>query len=177
MSANGNTLAVGAIGEDSASTGVNADQADNSLQRSGAVYVFVNDGVSWQQQAYIKASNTGEGDDFGRAVSLSEDGNTLAVGAAEDSASMGVNGDQDDNSESSGAVYLFVRDSGLWRQQAYIKASNTGFADSFAFAVSLSGDSSTLAVGAREEGSAAIGINGDQNDNSADRRAGAVYLY
>ena len=177
LSANGNTLAVGAIGEDSASTGVNADQADNSLQRSGAVYVFVNDGVSWQQQAYIKASNTGEGDDFGRAVSLSEDGNTLAVGAAEDSASMGVNGDQDDNSESSGAVYLFVRDSGLWRQQAYIKASNTGFADSFAFAVSLSGDSSTLAVGAREEGSAAIGINGDQNDNSADRRAGAVYLY
>ena len=178
LSADGRTLAVGATGEDSASTGVNGDQSDNLEQSSGAVYVFGSDGGTWQQQAYIKASNTGEGDRFGWAVSLSEDGNALAVSAAgEGSAATGINGAQDDGLEASGAVYLFVRDGGLWQQQAYIKGSNTDLADSFAFAISLSGDASTLAVGARWEDSAATGINGDQNDNSADRRAGAVYLY
>ena len=34
----------------------------------------------------------------------------------------------------------------------------------------------TWAVGARLEDSSAVGIGGDQNDNTADK-AGAVYLY
>jgi hypothetical protein len=40
LSANGNVLAVGAPLEDSAATGVNGNQADNSLQDSGAVYLY-----------------------------------------------------------------------------------------------------------------------------------------
>ena len=40
MSADGTTLAVSAPGEDSAATGVNGNQADNSSADSGAVYVF-----------------------------------------------------------------------------------------------------------------------------------------
>ena len=40
LSADGNTLAVGARGEDSNATGVNGDQNDNSAQASGAVYVY-----------------------------------------------------------------------------------------------------------------------------------------
>ena len=40
LSGDGNTLAVGADHEDSAATGVNGDQADNSASDAGAVYVF-----------------------------------------------------------------------------------------------------------------------------------------
>ena len=70
---------------------------------------------------------------------------------------------------------MFKRSSGIWQQQAYIKASNTDEGDGFS-AVSLSADGTTLAVTAGGESSLATGINGDQNDNSADN-AGAVYLY
>ena len=180
LSADGSTLAAGALFDQSAATGVNGDQNDDSADDSGAVYVFVRSGEFWQQQAYIKASNTGEDDTFGVAVSLSADGNTLAVGAdREDSAATGIDGNQNDNSTfESGALYIFVRSGEFWQQQAYIKASNTGQDDSFGGAVSLSADGDTLAVGARGEGSAATGFNGDQNDNSTPASAsGAVYLY
>ncbi len=178
LSADANTLAVGAHREDSAATGINGDQNNNSARSSGAVYVFIRNGETWQQQAYMKASNPDEGDFFGRDISLSADGNTLAVGAAEEgSAATGINGDQNDNSASeSGAVYVFVRNGRIWQQQAYVKASNTEFRDRFGGAVNLSADGNTLAIGATEEGSAATGINGDQNDNSA-QLSGVVYVF
>src|SRR6185436_14690346 len=77
--------------------------------------------------AYIKASNTGAGDNFGSQVVMSADGMTLAVSApSEDSAALGVDGIQtDDGAADSGAVYVFVRTGATWRQQAYLKASNT----------------------------------------------------
>jgi hypothetical protein len=50
---------VGALAEDSSATGVNGNQTDNSTAWSGAAYVFVRDGTTWTQQAYLKASNTG----------------------------------------------------------------------------------------------------------------------
>jgi hypothetical protein len=167
------TLAVGALEEDSAATGVNGNQSDDSAPESGAVYVFTRSGSVWSQQAYLKASNTGEGDVFGWPVSLS--GDTLAVGAPYDSsAATGVNGNQSDNSAAgSGAVYVFVRNGGVWRQQAYFKASNTGEGDIFGYPVSLS--SGTLAVGAPYEDSAATGVDGDQSDDSA-ADSGAVYV-
>ena len=126
------------------------------------------------QQAYLKASNTDGGDKFGYAVSLS--GDTLVVGAVwEDSNATGVNGNQADNSASkSGAAYVFTRSGGVWSQQAYLKASNTEAGDYFGNAVSLSGD--TLVVGAYLEDSNAIGVDGNQADNSASK-SGAAYVF
>jgi hypothetical protein len=40
VSVDGDTMAVGAILEDSAATGVNGDQSDNTAGSSGAVYIF-----------------------------------------------------------------------------------------------------------------------------------------
>lgn len=40
VSGSGDTLAVGAMGEDSSATGVNGNQADNSALQSGAVYIL-----------------------------------------------------------------------------------------------------------------------------------------
>jgi len=177
LSADGKTLVVGATWEDSAATGINGDGSDNSSDYSGAVYVFVHSGGLWQQQAYLKASNTDATDSFGRSVSLSADGFTLAVGAVDDSAATGINGDASDNSAtSSGAVYVFLRSGEQWQQQAYVKASNTNLNDEFGHSLSLSANGDTLAVGAINEGSGATGINGDQSDNSV-TSAGAVYVF
>ncbi|MCX7800604.1 MAG: FG-GAP repeat protein, partial [Fimbriimonadales bacterium] len=178
LSADGNTLAVGARLEDSNATGVNGNQSNNSASDSGAVYIFTRSGSTWSQQAYIKASNTEAFDNFGYSVALSADGNTLAVGApGEDSNATGVNGNQLDNSASaSGAVYIFTRSGSTWSQQAYLKASNTEAGDGFGFSVALSGDGNTLAVGSRFEDSNATGVNGNQWDNSA-INSGAVYIF
>ena len=178
LSADGNTLAVGATGESSNATGVNGNQANNSASVSGAVYVFTRAAGVWSQQAYVKASNTEVLDSFGVALAISADGNTLAVGATlEDSNATGINGNQADNSANeSGAVYVFTRANGAWAQQAYVKASNTEAGDSFGFRLALSGDGNTLAVGAFSEDSSANGINGDQANNGASG-AGAVYVF
>ena len=178
LSDDGNTLAVGAIGEDSDATGIDGNQAGNTASNAGAVYVFTRTGTAWSQQAYVKASNTAPADNFGHSVALSGDGNTLAVSAlAEDSAATGIDGDQADNSASdAGAVYVFAHSGGMWSQQAYVKASNTELADGFGRSVDLNGDGNTLAVGARFEASIATGIGGNQASNSA-AQAGAVYVY
>jgi hypothetical protein len=104
----GDTLAVAAAEEDSAATGVNGNESDDSVVDSGATYVFRRAGGEWSQHAYVKASNTGADDRFGGSIALS--GDTLAVGAVrEDSAATGLNGSQaDDNAVNSGAVYVFA---------------------------------------------------------------------
>ena len=222
----GNTIVVGAPGEDSG----NRSPADDSLPESGAAYVFVRNGTTWTQQAYLKASsiganynfgssvaisgdtlavgapadggaglgagavfvftrqldvwteeaavrglNTGPGDRFGISIALS--GDTLAVGATgEDNNAIGIRPSHAENDlrVESGAAYIFVRSGTTWSQQAHIKASNPDGFDEFGWAVALSGD--TLAVSSREERSSAVGINGNQTDNSA-LAAGAVYVF
>jgi len=169
----GNTLVVGAAWEDSAATGINGNQLDNSSTNSGAVYVFVRDGVGWSQQAYLKASNPDNDDYFG-SVAIS--GDTLVVGSpGEDSNARGVNGDQSNNSgTNSGAAYVFVRSGTNWTQQAYLKPSNTEFGERFGTGVAIDGD--TIVVGAWIESSGSPGVNGDENDNSVPA-AGAAYVF
>ena len=178
LSSDGNTLAVGAINEDSAGRGIDGNQADNSATEAGAVYIFTRSGGMWSQQAYVKTSNASAGDEFGFSLALSSDGSTLAVGAPlEDSGATGIHGNQADNSAAeAGAVYIFTRSGGMWSQQAYVKASNTGAGDRFGASAALSSDGNTLAVGARNEASATTGINRDETDNSAPG-AGAAYLF
>ncbi|VAW45024.1 probable outer membrane secretion protein -Rhodobacter capsulatus [hydrothermal vent metagenome] len=170
----GDTLVVGARFEDSGATGVNGDETDNSMDNTGAVYVFTRTAGIWSQQAYLKSSNPDDGDFFGSAVAIS--GDTIVVGARnEDSSSNGVNGDDTDNSMSNaGAVYVFTRVAGIWDQQAYIKSSNPDMTDFFGISVAVSGD--TLVVGAHFEDSNATGVDGDGSDNSSSQ-SGAVYVF
>jgi trimeric autotransporter adhesin len=156
LSADGNTLAVGAAGEDSNATGINQNETNNLADNSGAAYVFTRSGSTWSQQAYVKASNTGVNDNFGHSVALSADGSSLAVGAhAEDSSATGINGNQTNNlAADSGAVYIFTRSGSTWTQQAYVKASNTGANDYFGYSIALSAEGNTLAVGALGEAEA-----------------------
>ncbi|MEO8427506.1 MAG: FG-GAP repeat protein [Verrucomicrobiota bacterium] len=178
VAVSGDTVVVGAPGEDSNASGVNGNQSDNSLSFAGAAYVFVRSGTNWSQQAYLKASNPDFEDNFGSAVAIS--GDTVVVGADnESSKATGVGGDQTDNSAShSGAAYVFVRNGTNWTQQAYLKASNTGAADEFsAFeggALAVSGD--TIVVGSNHEDSDGIGVNGNQGNDRA-MESGAAYIF
>lgn len=146
VSISGDTIVVGAPGEDSSGVGVNGNQMGSGAPDSGAAYVFVRSNGTWAQQAYLKASNAESGDQFGHSVDIFND--TVVVGArGEDSNSTGVNGNQSDNStEASGAAYVFVRIDGAWTQQAYLKASSTDPSDFFGESVSISSDSLVISA-------------------------------
>ena len=109
LSSDGKALAVGASGEESAATAIGGDQADNSADNAGAVFMFLRANEEWSQETYIKASNSEKGDYFGGFLTMSGDANTLAVSAShEQSSAVGIGGDQADNlAFQSGAVYLF----------------------------------------------------------------------
>jgi hypothetical protein len=183
VSLSGDSLAVGADGEDSNQTTITngaTPSADNSAAMSGAVYVYRRIGNTWAHESYLKAANAESNDWFGISVSLS--GGTLAVGAyLEDSHQTTItNGgaaSADNSANESGAVYVYLRSDSSWTQEAYIKAANSGVRDLFGGSVSLSGD--TLAVGAVGESSNQTTItNGStaSSDNSS-AGSGAAYIY
>lgn len=178
-------ILVGAPWESSAASGVNGDQADNTKTGAGAAYIFAyTSGTgTYPLLAYLKASNPDPVDNFGNSVALSYMMDAVVGAYYEDSASPWVNGDQADNSAyNSGAAYYFyfqVGEGGGFKQGAYLKASNPDADDRFGWQVAISreifsGNPPAL-VGARQEDSAATGINGDQADNSA-VNSGAVYF-
>lgn len=180
LSGDGNTLAVGMDGDSSNHTGVFVvPPASNTLAtNSGAVFVFIRAGGAWQAQAYLKASNTRAPHRFGNNLAMSSDGNTLVVPSYRDNSSArGFNGDQADTAAvDAGAVLVFRRSAGSWAQQTYLKAPNTGAGDRFGGRVAISGDGTTLAVGASTEDGGSNGVGGNQIDESR-TNAGAVYLY
>jgi hypothetical protein len=177
ISGDGNTIAVGATDERSLSTGINSIP-NTSGTDAGAVYVFVRNGITWTQQAYVKPTVIESFDAFGVSVSLSADGATLAVGVQNEASGSAGNGplDPNDNSkQGAGAVCVFGRSGMQWSQQAFLKATNPDLDDAFGRTVALSGDGSTLAVGAINEASGSAGVGANQSDNSA-AKSGAVYV-
>lgn len=200
LSRDGATLAVGAPQESSAATGVDGNSADdcgapaevNCARAAGAVHVYVRNAGGWSHQAYLKASNTDPGDEFGAALALSESGNDLLIGAPREDSVARYGQDnltlpeaQGDNAAvDAGAAYLFRRDAdGTWDQLVYLKASNTLInsdvtrGDLFGSAVSISDSGALLAVGAPLEGGQAIGIGGDASNTTSTANNGAVFLY
>ncbi len=196
----GNTLVVGAPGEDGSAATINGADDDSAVD-AGAAYVFVRSGSAWTQQAYVKPIENKIGYGFGRTVATT--GGRATVGAKE-------------------AAFAFVRSSGDWSQQAYLQpqgiasgygasvsmtgtrlvvgsggnqdvgvevylrsgeiwsfeqalvAPSSAGQDRFGAAVSIFG--LTIAVGAPDEDSIADGINGDTSNNGA-TNAGAAYVY
>ncbi|MDH5693447.1 MAG: FG-GAP repeat protein [Gammaproteobacteria bacterium] len=161
----GDTLVVAASREDG---------DDDSLDNSGAVYVFIrNSDGGWDQQAVLTASNGQNFDRFGISVALHDD--TLAVGAfGEDGDANSTIDNSNNNTNHAGAVYVFTRDDkGEWSEQAYLKASNPGEDDFFGESLALFGD--TLAVGVRREDGDAKSTAETPNDKA--QNAGAVYIF
>ena len=179
------TLVVGAPRESSNQTSITngtTSSANNSNSDSGAIYVYTRSGTTWTQEAYIKASNSEEADQFGYNVSISAD--TIAVGVyLEDSDQTTITNSSitaassDNSNSSSGAVYIYKRTGTTWAQEAYIKSFNNDASDFFGQSVSISGD--TIVVGAPGESGSGTTITNSTslvttNNNPS---SGAVYVY
>jgi hypothetical protein len=118
---------------------------DTSARESGAAFVFVREGKTWQQQAFLKPQNNGTGYRFGFQVALN--GPTAIVGAySEGSGTTGINSRPDTACIEAGAVYVFRRQAADWTQTNYVKASHTSDFDHLGIALDFDGH--TLVTGA-----------------------------
>ena len=127
-----------AISKDENTVIVGAAKDDTGDTNSGSAYIFTKSGSSWSQQAQIQGSDTSGFDEFGTSVSISEDGNTVIVGAIGESASGSF----------AGSAYIFTRSGSTWSQQAKIQSSDIQAGDRFGNAVSISDDGNTAIIGA-----------------------------
>lgn len=140
LSSDGNRVAIGAINSD--------EGGDNS----GHVRIYEWDGSAWTQ---LGDDIDGEAmdDRFGHAVSLSEDGSIVAIGADQD----------DENGSNTGYASIYEWDGTSWTQLGdNIDGENTG--DRFGRTISLSDDGSIVAIGA------------DRNDGNGND-AGHIRIY
>ena len=80
----------------------------------------------------LLASDGAAGDSFGTYVSV--DGDTAVIGARND----------DDNGHNSGAVYVFVRNGGVWTEQQKLLASDGVAGDQFGWSVSVDGNTAVI---------------------------------
>lgn len=121
LSSDGQTAVVGAF-DDSAS--------DISI----SAYVYVRFGDTWIEQAKLRAEGGSIfGHYFGCSISLSGDGQTVAIGSYGDDGSKG-------------SVIIFVRSRSSWTQQAKLVASDGTDGDWFGYSSSLSGDGLTVLI-------------------------------
>ncbi len=176
VAVSGDTVVVGAPGEDGSATGVNGTPNELAAGSAGAAYVFIRSAGLWSQQAYLKPAAVGPGgqagDHFGWSVAIS--GDTVVVGAPdEDSATTGVNSAPAEGATNSGAAYVYTRNGGVWSQQAYLKSAVVIASDEFGYSVAVNGD--TLVVGAYDEGSSTTGINTTSNVSAPG--AGAAFVF
>ena len=171
VAVNGDTIVVGAPGEDSSTAGINSTPNEDS-PNAGAAYVFFRSGGIWSQQAYLKSHQVSQLDDFGGSVSV--DGDTVVVGASgEDSSTTGINSKPDEWSARSGAAYIFLRTGSTWNQQAYLKAGKNSLFGHFGDSVAVSGN--TVVAGSPYEPSSTTGVNSIPNE--AVSEAGAAYVF
>ncbi len=134
MSGDGSVIAVGAPGYPG--------------DHTGNVFVFARPNTGWADASSsitLEATSADANDDdrFGASVSVNADGTRIAVGAPGDESGKG-------------AAYVFTRSGGTWAASSAPTAkltAGTGAADGDAFgtSVSISGDSTTLIVGAPGE--------------------------
>lgn len=136
ISKDGNTLAVGAVYADV------SGRADE-----GNVLVFARSGGAWKLQQKLSGTEGKAGDVFGFAISISTDGNTLAVGAP---------GADANSVADQGTVSVFARSGGAWKQQQTLSATNGEAKSNFGSSVSLSSDGNTLAVGGPNAGKGSV---------------------
>jgi hypothetical protein len=124
LSADGSFLAVGA--------------PNGGPAQQGEVYLFHHTGSSWTEdpQSPLVCPHAGT-DLFGAKLALSADGATLAIGAP----------GQTGSATQQGAVYVFTH--GItWSLAAHVLVQSPTAGDLFGYALALSGDGGTLAVGA-----------------------------
>ena len=148
VAVHGDTVVVGAHKYD---VGVGTEKAN-----AGAAYVFIKPtGGPWAdgtETAKLIASDAMRGDEFGIAVAVDDDEDTIVVGAYRD----------DDNGDNAGSAYVFTQDSNGWSQKTKLTGPSRGKGDWLGYSVAVAGD--TVLAGAYES-------------NISGPDSGAVYLW
>lgn len=161
ISSDAKTIAVGA--PDSGNTATTCSPAPPEGTGTGAAYLLVNNG-SWSQTAMLTATAAQPTAWFGFSVALDDAGTTLVTSAPLERTDAG---------NKAGAVYVAgTANTGLLR----IEAPNKDAGDHFGAWVDVSASGDVIAAGATFEASNAIGIGGNENDNSQ-IQTGAAYVF
>jgi len=124
----------------------------------GHSWIYIRSGSTWSQQAKLRGYSITATEDYGVDVSLSDTGDRLIAGAQQDNVASG---------QEPGTTFIWRRndsDAITWNLERRIEPTSGSHDDRFGYAVSLAGDSSTIAIGAYGEG-------GGGNLN------GAVYVF
>ncbi len=114
---------------------VTAWHDDDHGGNAGAVHIFVRNGTTWTREAKLYPTDIDINDHFGRAVDI--EGDTLAVNSMTDLNPAG---------QYAGNAYIFVRENGVWVQQAKLEASDGVGGDNLGVSLDINGD--YLAAGA-----------------------------
>lgn len=141
LSADGNVFAIGAPGHD--------EMGNNT----GEVRVFEWDGTNWLQKG-TDLNGTDIGGQFGVHVDLSDDGNTLAVGAHWNDAAA----------TDAGQVKIYSWNGSNWVQKGG-NLNGDASADAFGYQLDLNSDGNTIIIGALD------------NDNTNGSDAGQVKVF
>ena len=142
VSGDGNTVVVGSYFDDT-TRGTN----------SGSAYIYKYDGTNWDETKLV-AGDGAANDNLGISIAISGDGNTLVVGARFDDTSTGTN---------SGSAYIYKYDGTNWDETKLV-ASDGAADDYFGYSVDVSGDGSTVVVGA-------------YGDDDKGLSSGSAYIY
>jgi hypothetical protein len=129
----GDTIVVGANGEDGSGTTVDAPDDDAQIER-GAAYVFVLSAGTWTLQAYLKPTTAAPSVQFGIAAAIS--GDTIVVGTPNQN-----------------VLHLFARTGSSWAAAGTLTAPAPGSVGS---SVGIDGD--TVVAGAPADSGSGTGI-------------------
>ena len=139
---------------------VGADDAAGEVVDSGAAYVFQRRGTRWVQQAKLTAEDGWGNDEFGRSVAIS--GATIVIGAF---------GADHEGRTDAGAAYVFVRNDGIWTQQAKLIASDAASGDHFGGSRGITDGHPDVAISGNTI------VVGAEYADAPDRDSGAAYVF
>jgi hypothetical protein len=147
----------------------------------GGIGIYRRDNITWVADAHWASTGFAGYNAFGHSMDFSRHGDYLAFSDPTFNASgAGVQEHYSSEYEEHGMVYFLVRRPEAIPQHfvtRYIKATNPGDLDRFGESVAFGGANGFyFAVGAPNEDSSALGVDGNQQSN-ATPDSGAVYLY
>ena len=108
---------------------IGAPYGEDNGEFSGSAYIFKYDGLLWNEEVKILASDVTEYSNFGFSVSL--DGDKALIGAIGDN-------------EATGSAYVFKRNGSNWEEEAKLIASDGADSDLFGDSVFLDGNTALV---------------------------------
>ncbi len=145
-----------AISSDGSTVVVGAYQEDSGSSDGGAGYIY-SKSSDWGEVKKLIASDIQAFDYFGYSVSISENGNLVAIGAYF----------EDTGGSVAGSVYIFGKDEGgvdNWGEIKKIQSGDIQAGDQFGYRVTVSEDGQYIIVGANSE-------------DTTESNAGSVYVF